>query len=114
MSVEIKEDALSKKEHVILLMDCYSELLTDKQKLYLSYYYEEDLSLSEIAEELDVSRTAVYDQLRRAIKAMEKYEDKLGLLEKHKERLSLIDKIEEEKNKNLDHIDEYLEMLRSL
>ncbi|SDL65984.1 hypothetical protein SAMN04487759_11127 [Kandleria vitulina] len=108
------EDLLEKKEHVILLMDCYKEMLTDKQKEYLELYYEEDLSLSEIADDLGVSRNAVYDNLRRALKSMERYEEKLQLLEKHKERMALIDKIEQESTKDCDEIEEYLEMLRRI
>ena len=69
------EDLLEKKEHIILLHDMYGDLLTDKQNQYISLYYEEDLSLSEIADDLHVSRNAVYDNLKRAIKLMEKYED---------------------------------------
>ena len=40
------ESNLEKTQRINLLMDCYSDLLTEKQNLYLSYYYEEDLSLS--------------------------------------------------------------------
>ena len=55
------ESSLEKKQRVNLLMDCYMDLLTDKQQDYLTLYYAEDLSLSEIAEDLNVSRNAVYD-----------------------------------------------------
>ena len=48
------EDILEKKEHIILLMDMYKDLLTEKQNEYLSLYYEEDLSLSEIGDDLGV------------------------------------------------------------
>ena len=108
------EDLLEKKEHIILLHDMYGDLLTDKQNQYISLYYEEDLSLSEIADDLHVSRNAVYDNLKRAIKLMEKYEDKLHLLERHQKRMALIDEIEEENKKKHVDIDEYLEMLRRL
>lgn len=46
-------------------MDCYSDLLTEKQQTYLEYYYQEDYSLSEIAQILDVSRNAVFDNLKK-------------------------------------------------
>lgn len=108
------DDILAKKEHVILLMDMYKDLLTDKQQQYLSLYYEEDLSLSEIADDLGVSRNAIYDNIKRAVKSLEKYEAKLGLLKKHKERLKLIDRIEEENQKDTSDIDDYLEMLRRI
>ena len=108
------DEELKKKEQVILLMDCYRELLTDKQKQYLSLYYEEDLSLSEIAEDLSVSKNAVFDNIKRSVMSLEKYESKLRILENHRKRLNLINKIEEEKNKKHEDIDEYLEMLKNI
>lgn len=95
-------------------MDCYQDLLTEKQQTYLELYYEEDLSLSEIAEELDVSRNAVYDNLKRAVMLLEDYEKKLHLLEKHRQRLDLIDKIEKEQSVSRDELNDYLEMLKRI
>lgn len=112
--IRMEDDILEKKEHVILLMDMYQDLLTDKQRKYLSLYYEEDLTLSEIADNLGVSRSAIYDNIKRAVKSLEKYEAKLGLLEKHKERLELIDRIKKENQKDTSDIDDYLEMLRRI
>ena len=108
------ESSLEKKQRVNLLMDCYEDLLTEKQREYLSYYYDEDLSLSEIAEELDVSRNAVYDNLKRAVNALEDYENKLHLLQKHIERMKLIDSIEEMQNETNETMNNYLEMLRNI
>ena len=108
------EDNHKKKEHVILLMDMYRDLLTDKQNQYLSLYFEEDLSLSEVADDLGVSKNAVYDNIKRAVKSLERYEEKLGLLAKHKERLALIDKIEKEEKKDTKDIDQYLKMLKEI
>ncbi|MGX8680238.1 MAG: YlxM family DNA-binding protein [bacterium] len=110
----MKDEQLAKKEHVILLMDCYKSLLTDKQAEYLELYYEEDWSLSEIADSLNVSRNAVFDNLKRAVKVMEKYEKKLGLLRKHEERLKLISAIKQAQEEKHEEIDEYLEMLKSI
>jgi predicted DNA-binding protein YlxM (UPF0122 family) len=95
-------------------MDCYLDLLTDKQKDYLNLYYGEDLSLSEIAEELDVSRNAVFDNLKRAVHLLEDYENKLHLLEKHLERMELIDRIQKDQNTDHEKLDSYLEMLRRI
>ncbi len=71
---------LSKLGRITLLFDLYGPLLTPKQREAVRLYYEQDLSLGEIAEECRVSRQAVYDLLRRAENALEKYEQKLGLL----------------------------------
>ena len=108
------ESSLEKKQRVNLLMDCYEDLLTNKQREYLSYYYDEDLSLSEIAEELDVSRNAVYDNLKRAVNALEDYEKKLHLLQKHIQRMDLIDRIENMQNDTNESLNDYLEMLRNI
>lgn len=108
------ESSLEKKQRVNLLMDCYEELLTDKQRMYLDYYYHQDYSLAEIAEELDVSRNAVFDNLKKAVHSLENYEEKLRLLEKHKERMDLIQRLEENMKEDTNHIDRYLEMLKKI
>ncbi len=108
------EDSLEKKQRVNLLMDCYEELLTDKQRQYLSLYYQEDLSLSEIAEELNVSRNAVFDNLKRAVHTLETYEEKLHLLTKHQQRLELIERIEGKQKEKNEELNDYLEMLRRI
>ncbi len=71
---------LDKFGRMALLSDFYGELLTARQQEVFRYYYEEDLSLGEIAENLDITRQAVHDNLKRAESALENYEHKLGLL----------------------------------
>ena len=68
--------------HLTLLYDFYGELLTEKQKQVFAMHYQEDLSFSEIAEELSISRQAVRDQLKRTEGILMDYEQKLGLVEK--------------------------------
>lgn len=108
------EDSLEKKQRIILLMDCYEELLTDKQREYLDFYYNQDLSLGEIADEVGVSRNAVFDTLKKSAQSLEKYESKLKLLEKHLERQKLIDKIEKIEDKDNSSMESYLKMLRDI
>ncbi|MFV0393113.1 MAG: YlxM family DNA-binding protein [Coprobacillaceae bacterium] len=108
------ESTLEKKQRVNLLMDCYEELLTDKQRIYLDYYYHQDYSLAEIAEELDVSRNAVFDNLKKAVLSLENYEDKLQLLKKHEERMDLIQRLEEHMSEDTTKVDDYLEMLKRI
>ena len=108
------ESSLEKKQRVNLLMDCYMDLLTDKQQDYMTLYYAEDLSLSEIAEDLNVSRNAVYDNLKRAVHLLEEYEEKLHLLHKHQQRLDLIDRIEQEQQTSREQLNDYLEMLKKI
>ena len=63
-----------------MLFDIYGGLLTDKKKRVMEMYHEDDMSLSEIAEELEVSRAAGHDSLRSAERLLCSYEDKLGIL----------------------------------
>lgn len=108
------ESILEKKQRVNLLMDCYSELLTEKQQVYLEYYYQEDYSLSEIADILNVSRNAVFDNLKKAVHSLENYEEKLQLLKKHQERLDLIQRIEDDISTEHNDLENYLELLRKI
>lgn len=63
-----------------LLYDFYGELLTQKQKQVYELYHQNDWSLSEIAQELSISRQAVRDQLKRTEKILQEYEKKLQLV----------------------------------
>ncbi len=69
-----------------LLYDFYGELLTEKQKLVFEMHYQNDLSLSEIGEELSISRQAVRDQLKRTEKILIEYEEKLRLVERFQQQ----------------------------
>lgn len=64
----------------VLLSDFYSNLLTEKQREFLSLYYEADLSLGEISERFGISRQAVYDSIRSSEMCLERFESELGLL----------------------------------
>lgn len=77
------------------LLDFYSSLLTDKQREICHEYFNEDLSYQEIAEEMNISRTAVYDTVKTVKQELQKYEEKLGLLSSYKKRSSLYEKIRE-------------------
>ncbi|CEO26789.1 YlxM family DNA-binding protein [Paraclostridium sordellii] len=77
---------LEKLVEIGLLFEQYKMLLTDKQREIVSLYYNEDYSLGEISENLNVSRQGIYDTLKRSEKILKDYEDKLGLVKKSKER----------------------------
>ncbi len=64
------------------LYDFYGELLTEHQRKVYEMSINEDLSLSEIADTLSISRQAVHDMLKRCDRQLEEYEDKLHLVEK--------------------------------
>jgi len=75
------------------LFDFYQALLTDKQRSYMQLYYLDDLSLGEIAEEYNISRQAVYDNIRRTEAMLEEYEEKLNLLSKFEKRQETIEQL---------------------
>ena len=61
-----------------LLFDYYGELLTDRQRMCFDLRHNQDLSLAEIAEELNVSRQGVHDNLTRAEALLRNMEEKTG------------------------------------
>lgn len=85
---------IEKKMLVADLFAFYGELLTDKQKDVLTLYCLEDLSLVEIADDLKISRQGVHDAVKRGIKLLEGYEEKLNLMEKFKSNNVLFNDIQ--------------------
>ncbi|WP_375162830.1 putative DNA-binding protein [Rossellomorea sp. SC111] len=75
------------------LYDFYQSLLTPKQRSYMSLYYLDDFSLGEIAEEYNISRQAVYDNIKRTEAMIEEYEEKLLLFKKFQERNEILDQL---------------------
>ena len=63
-----------------MLLDLYGELLTEKQRECFDLHYNEDLSLSEIAEQSGISRQGVWDNIRRAEATLRELEEKTGLV----------------------------------
>lgn len=72
------------------LFDCYGDLLTDKQREYFIDYYQNNLSLSEMAINYGVSRNAIHKQLKKIIEVMENYEVKLSIISKNNKIMDLI------------------------
>ena len=71
---------MSKDLTIAMLHDFYGELLTEKQSRAIDLYYNDDLSLAEIAEPLGVTRQGVRDAIKRGEKQLLEYEEKLGLI----------------------------------
>ncbi|MEG0779348.1 MAG: YlxM family DNA-binding protein [Oscillospiraceae bacterium] len=77
-----------------MLFDFYGELLTDRQKEFYDLYYNEDLSLAEIAENEGISRQGVRDVIVRAEGIMTEVEDKTGLVKRFLQMRTHLDAIE--------------------
>jgi uncharacterized protein len=74
---------LDKKVAIAYMLDFYGAFLTEKQRNLMNIYYEQDLSLSEIAEQEGISRQGVHDTLKRGEKALSDIEEKLGILDRY-------------------------------
>ena len=70
---------MAKNLDLVLLLDCYGELMTDRQRDVAELYYNDDLSLTEIAQMREITRQAVRDSLRRTEVFLVDTEHKLGM-----------------------------------
>ncbi|MPW26057.1 putative DNA-binding protein [Alkalibaculum sp. M08DMB] len=75
---------------ISILYDFYGELLSEKQKLIVDYYYNNNFSLGEIAEKVSISRQGVYDSLKRSEELLHEYDSKLKLMDKYQINQELI------------------------
>lgn len=89
-----------------ILFDFYGKLLTKKQYDVVDLFYLKDLSLSEIGEELNITRQGVYDTLKRAEEKLYQYEETLGLVGKFVKSKNNIKEIIELANEIKDYIDD--------
>lgn len=78
--------SMNSKLEISLLYDFYGELLQSSQQRVVELYVNDDLSLSESAELLGISRQGVRDSLARAERKLNEYEKKLGLVRAHREQ----------------------------
>ncbi|MGN1481416.1 YlxM family DNA-binding protein [Porcipelethomonas sp.] len=73
---------MAKNMDFAFLLEIYENILTDKQRDVMKLYYWEDLSLSEISQNVEITRQAVRDSIKRSEQILEEFEKKLGLAEK--------------------------------
>lgn len=85
---------LEKTNLMNTLFEFYGSLLTEKQQEYMHLYFAEDFSLGEIAAEFDVSRQAVYDNIKRTEVLLKEYENKLGMVSQFDSRKKHLAKME--------------------
>ena len=84
------EKAMFEKDLTIgFLLDFYGEVLTERRRTVLEYYYNDDLSLAEIAQEIGISRQGVRDLIKKAEEELYFYETKLGLAERFRNSTAL-------------------------
>ena len=89
----MKQSLLAQRTYIHHLFDYYGVLLTSKQQKLIKWYYGEDLSLSEIALSLGVSRTAVSDALKKSVEKMISFDQRLGLINQEKKLLTWMESL---------------------
>lgn len=97
---------------ISILMDFYKPLLTEKQRNIMELYFDDDLSLAEIAELTSTSRQAIHDLIKRCYKQLLSYESKLNLLQKSMNREEKIIKLLKKISKKYSISDEEYDMLK--
>lgn len=80
-------------ERINMLLDFYGDMLTDRQRSFLEYYYVDDFSLAEIAENEGITRQGVRDAIKRAEAQLFEMEEKLGLAKKFQDMKKGLDEI---------------------
>lgn len=91
---------MKEEVYLTILFDYYESLLTDKQKLYFTNYYFDNLSLSEIAENLNISRNAIHKQLKLINEKLIFFEKSLKLYEKDEKLKEIINNVNDTNIKN--------------
>ena len=76
--------------YLTILFDYYEKLLNEKDRDCFKYYYFDNLSLSEISENFDISRNAVHKRLKKIEDELKKYEDIIGLYNKEQQILTIV------------------------
>lgn len=94
---------VAKNLDVVLLADFYGEMLTDNQRKFIEYYYSDDLSLSEIAQNEGITRQGVRDAVKRAETQLFDMEKKLGFAERTRRIAEALDVVME----NIEEINKY-------
>ena len=92
---------MEKIDELIILFDYYEKLLTESQRNYFIEYYFNNLSLSEISENFNVSRNAVSKDLKLTVEKLNGYEEKLKLYSAFQKRSKIYEKMKKIDNKQL-------------
>lgn len=92
---ESTDARLDELVYLSVLYDFYGELLNDRKKLIFEEYFLNDLSLGEIADELEISRQGVHDIVKRCTRELKDYEERLSLVKKFSEVKQKVGSIKE-------------------
>ena len=99
------------REKISLLLDYYGDLLTRHQSDIMDQYFNEDLSMNEIADSYMISRSAVQDLIKTTISKLEEYEKKLKMVDMD---MRLNDVLKEMKAENNAILDKYVDKINKI
>ena len=116
MSSLKKEHTIEERLELSLLYDFYGALLKENQQRMFEASVLEDYNFSEIAQDEGITRQGAYDTVKRAVKQLEMYEEKLGLVARFKEQKEMAGKLRDklEGMKSSDSSMEWEEIFRLL
>lgn len=92
----------------------YGPLLTEKQQEYMKLYYADDYSLGEISEAFNVSRQAIYDNVRRSESILLNYENKLHLVSDFERRQLTMQQVKKYINEKYENDSQLIEMIEDV
>ncbi len=87
---------MDNRTYITILYDYYGELFTEKERLYFEEYYFSNFSLSEIAENHQVSRNAIHKNIKSIQEKLENYEEKLKLYHNQQKINKVISEIKDQ------------------
>ena len=109
---------IAKNVNMSLLLDFYGDMLSEKQKQAMELYYNEDLSLAEVAELTGLTRPGVRDRLKKSEAILQNLETNLHLLERFEfmknEIADITEKLEAAKNGESVNMTEIIKALKEL
>lgn len=98
---------------IISLFDVYGAMLSEQKQKMFELYYGDDLSLSEIAEEMNISRQGVRESLKKCEEQLLEFEEKLGFLKKSASIKEAVEKLKEIRGDD-ERIEKIIESLSAL
>ncbi len=99
---------MAKDLEISFLLDFYGDMLTEKQREVIEFYYNDDLSLSEIADNEGITRQGVRDSIKRAEAQLLDMEQRLGLAKRFREMRSGLEQISEAARRIQDYNRQYV------
>lgn len=87
---------MAKDLNYTMLLDVYGSLLTEKQTETLDYYYNDDLSLGEISEEMGITRQGVMNCIKKSEQRLSELEESMGLVKRFTELKEIVEQLEDE------------------